>query len=554
MSALSAAVLESLQRLLPPQRSSALLQPLVQALIEALEEGELGLDLRGPEPDGVNTEDWPAGAVSALEEAGWLVGAEQASRAPEAPVVQDGTVLRWRRWHEQLHQCLGALEQRAQRQLSCSEAERQGAVTAAAKAGLDPRQCQAVSAALGQGLVLLTGGPGTGKTSTVVQMLAACLRQTPSLRIQLAAPTGKAAARLASSVSNGSQSLEAELAQRLQMLPSSTLHRLLEAQGELRFGRNRRHPLELDLLVVDELSMVDLPLMAALLEALPADAQLLLIGDANQLPPVGTGAVLEELCRPERLPRLGEAAVELRTTYRNDGAIAALAEQLRQGTSGLQGEVLLELQPSLQALDPHGNVSWLEASGRTLPAPLLQAVQHQASALRQSCQALDWQEGRPDPEQSAALLAQLEDLVVLSPIRQGPWGVEAVHRALLGDLAKSTPMHWPPGTPVLNRLNRADQGLANGDIGVVLQHGAERRILMPGQRLLHPAQLNGAEPAFALTVHKSQGSQYKAVQFLLPANRHLDPRLIYTGLTRAQQQATLITPVGACSRQNEGPT
>ncbi|MEK9631979.1 MAG: ATP-dependent RecD-like DNA helicase, partial [Synechococcus sp.] len=129
-------------------------------------------------------------------------------------------------------------------------------------------------------------------------------------------------------------------------------------------------------------------------------------------------------------------------------------------------------------------------------------------------------------------------------------GVEAVHRALLGDLAKSAPRHWPPGTPVLNRLNRPDQGLANGDIGVVVQQGSERRVLMPGQRLLHPAQLNGAEPAFALTVHKSQGSQYKTVQFLLPAKRPLDPRLIYTGLTRAQRQADLFTPLGISCRQS----
>ena len=167
-------------------------------------------------------------------------------------------MLRWRRWQTQLQQCLAAIEERAQRQWACSEADQQAAMATAAEAGLDTQQCQAVSAALRQGLVLLTGGPGTGKTSTVVQMLAACVCQRPGLRIQLAAPTGKAAARLASAVNRDNT-----------QLPSSTLHRLLEAQGELRFGRNRRHPLELDLLVVDELSMVDLPLMAALLEALP---------------------------------------------------------------------------------------------------------------------------------------------------------------------------------------------------------------------------------------------------------------------------------------------
>ena len=188
MSALASAVLESLQRLLPPKQSSALLPAVVQALIQALEEGELGLDCRGPAPDGISPEDWPAAALSALDGAGWLVDATEAATAPEAPIVQDGLVLRWRRWQTQLQQCLAAIEERAQRQRACSEADHQAAMAAAAKAGLDTQQCQAVSAALGQGLVLLTGGPGTGKTSTVVQMLAACLRQRPGLRIQLAAP------------------------------------------------------------------------------------------------------------------------------------------------------------------------------------------------------------------------------------------------------------------------------------------------------------------------------------------------------------------------------
>jgi exodeoxyribonuclease V alpha subunit len=121
--------------------------------------------------------------------------------------------------------------------------------------------------------------------------------------------------------------------------------------------------------------------------------------------------------------------------------------------------------------------------------------------------------------------------------------VEAIHRALLGDLLKRPLQHWPIGTPVLNRQNRPEQGLANGDIGVVVRQGAEPRVLLPANRVLHPAQLSGAEPAFALTVHKAQGSQYKRVLLILPPLRHHDPRLVYTGLTRAQQELLLITPL-----------
>jgi len=133
----------------------------------------------------------------------------------------------------------------------------------------------------------------------------------------------------------------------------------------------------------------------------------------------------------------------------------------------------------------------------------------------------------------------------LSPVRQGPWGVEALHRALLGPLLQAPLQRWPLGTPVLNRQNRPEQGLANGDIGLLIEAGGERRVLMAGGRLLHPTRLGEAEPALALTVHKAQGSQYQQVLLLVPPSRHSDPRLLYTGLTRARQAVLLVTPEDA---------
>ena len=155
---------------------------------------------------------------------------------------------------------------------------------------LDAQQRQAVATLLHQGLVLLEGGPGTGKTSTVAGMIAALRAREPGARIHLAAPTGKAAARLRAATGG--------------TLPCTTLHRLLESRGE-RFGRHRGRPLDLDLLVVDEVSMVDLGLMGALLEALPDACRLVLVGDPAQLPPIAPGAVLQELQRPDRRDRLG---------------------------------------------------------------------------------------------------------------------------------------------------------------------------------------------------------------------------------------------------------
>ncbi len=302
-----------------------------------------------------------------------------------------------------------------------------------------------MAALLQHPLVVLLGGPGTGKTSTVARMLAAALALEPQLRVQLAAPTGKAAARLS-----------AALAKR-PSLPCSTLHRLLEARGGSRFARQAANPLELDLLVVDELSMVDLPLMAALLEAMPPQGRLLLVGDAGQLPPVGTGAVLEELCRPAVRAQLGSAVVELTTTYRNNGAIAAIAaaarDQPTRSADPLQG-----LRPLLHGLEANANLRWLECPLQQLPKAVLTPLRQHQQRLQELSLALQWHGSEGEPGGAAALLAELEQLIALSPVRQGPWGVQALHRALLGPAATGPLERWPLGTPVLNRLQPARAG------------------------------------------------------------------------------------------------
>ena len=587
MSALAPALLDSLRRVLPAPTAGPLdpdgelaLEQVITALAAALERGELGLDLEGPAPaeltgfgsaelGSADLEElarakngaaspaatdlasaWPTAQLAALEACGWLVDAASLDDAPEAPVVRDGRWLRWRRWHQQLRHCIATLIARGLERLepAPSPTQQRLALRTAAAAGLDPQQCRAVEALLQHRLVLLSGGPGTGKTSTVVQMLAAALRLQPELRVQLAAPTGKAAARLGAAVAAGAAALEPALASRLQDLPCGTLHRLLEARGDgAGFRRGPGRPLELDLLVVDEVSMVDLPLMQALQAALTDTSRLLLVGDPGQLPPVGPGAVLLELCRPDALAALGPAAVELCTTYRNDGAIAALAAELRsQSRQG--GDQLEALRPRLQQLQSGDNVQWLEVQGGSPPAEALARLRRHQQRLGQLAAglgAVDPQTG-PVTDAASALLAELERLMLLSPVRQGPWGVEGVHRALLRESLAGPPQGWPLGTPVLSRRNLPEQGLANGDIGVLVAGtGGGRLVLFPGGRLLHPARLAGAEPALALTVHKSQGSQYGEVLLLLPAGRHLDTSLLYTALTRAREQALLITAAEA---------
>ena len=590
------------------------LAELIGALAAALEQGELELALDGPAPEGIDPHGWPERHRQALATSPLAVQASELERLPEAPLVWSECRLRWRRWHLQLEACLGQLTARALALLTpaLDKTAVDQAVASAAAQGLDSQQQQAVAALLRHDLVLLGGGPGTGKTSTVVQMLGARLALRPQLRLHLAAPTGKAAARLRTTLQEGSQRLAGPLAEQLGQAPCTTLHRLLESSGE-RFGRNRRHPLALDLLVVDEVSMVDLPLMAALLEALPESCQLLLVGDPAQLPPVGPGAVLQELSQPSRLAALGEAAIELKTTYRNNGAIAAFAALLRPQEQAHEAGATTPPSPGsaspgtetgigqsealvgqLGSLGPEDNLIWQRHPAGRLPDSVLERLRRHQQRLQALAEAIDWETGtagsggegdplantpsqaapspsparfdppsateplhEPGPKAIAALLAELEACVLLSPLRQGAWGVEAVQRQLLGEAADKAIQHWPLGTPVLCQRNLAEEGLANGDIGVLVERAGERLVLFagpfpgqagappdtssPGARLFHPARLGNAEPALALTIHKSQGSQYQEVVLLVPQTRHWDPRLLYTGLTRARQRAWLIT-------------
>jgi exodeoxyribonuclease V alpha subunit len=512
-------------------------------------------------------------------------------QASDSPIVLAGQRLSWRRWQQQLQQVLDALVGRAQApppawpaaaeepvadQPSAGKAAATKATLAAAPSGtpLDDQQRRAVAAVLAKGLVLLEGGPGTGKTSTVAAMISAVQEHCPQARIHLAAPTGKAAARL------GQASGDRH--------PCSTLHRLLEQRGD-RFLRNRHHPLRLDLLIVDEVSMVDLELMAALVEAMPASCRLVLVGDPAQLPPVAPGAVLAALQRPAPRAALGDAAVRLETTYRHAGAIASVAATLRQwgGADGPDAptapgaEALLELlRPQLEHLGEGDNLQWLEVPwtgwSASLPEPVRQRLrQHRlrlaelawragaqgAGAQGAGAQGAGDQKAADQAAAGQALLSQRDRLLLLTPQRRGPWGVETLHRLLLGEAA-ADPARWPCGTPVICLRNRDDLGLANGDLGVVVGDspatGSEssldskldsnrdfQRWLVfgphPSQRL-HPAQLAGAvEPALALTVHKAQGSEAEEVIVLVPPGEPRDPRLLYTALTRARQRVLLVT-------------
>jgi len=517
---LAEALAEALPRL-AGTTADPLLGELIHLLTAALERGEIAIQLDGPAPPGVRADAWPAGHRRA-------VATSPLASDPEGPLVLHGERLAWRRWQERQESVIAGLLARVGAPGRTCQPPPAEDPHRSRRPGLDPQQRQAVAAVLSQRLVVLQGGPGTGKTSTVVRMLEAVLAQEPTCRIQLAAPTGKAATRLGQACGGAH--------------PCGTLHRLLESRGA-RFQRNRLRPLAVDLLVVDEVSMVDLDLMAAVLDALPEPARLVLVGDPAQLPPIAPGSPLLELQAAPIQQALGPSLVTLRTTHRNDGAIAEVAAELRRVGGG--GDPLASLGPRLRQLGADDNLLWREAPGPALPEPLLvrlRAHQRSMANLAAVC--------HPEaPDNAPSLLAERDRLLVLTPLRRGRWSVEAIHRALLGPAAEAGPAAWPLGTPVLCTRNREEWGLANGDLGVRVAgktaEGRPQPLLLfgdgDGPLWLHPAQLAEAvEPALALTVHKAQGSEAAEVIVLMGAGA-VDARLLYTALTRARRQALLIT-------------
>jgi exodeoxyribonuclease V alpha subunit len=453
---------------------------------------------------------------------------------------------------------------------------------------------------------IITGGPGTGKTTTVVRLLA--LLQAPAvhngqpLRIRLAAPTGKAAARLTESISQQVQSLDVDDAVR-QKIPSevTTVHRLLGSRpGTRHFRHHAGNPLPLDVLVVDEASMIDLEMMANLLDALPPHARMVLLGDKDQLASVEAGAVLGDLCRDAEsgyyspqtqawLQSVSGEDLSNSTLQPGDAQTHPLAQQVvmlrhsrrfGQGSGIGQLSRLVNQQQDREArallaagshrdlfaltlkgeqdhkferliLDGHGTGADTPQGYRHYLGVLAQQRPQSGAALDDECWVL-W---------ARAVLDAFDAFQLLCAVRKGPWGVEGLNQRITHGLFNAglieSEHQWYEGRPVLMTHNDYGLGLMNGDIGITLrlperddQKKQVLRVAFPrndgsgGVRFVLPSRLNDVETVYAMTVHKSQGSEFAHTALILPEalNPVLTKELIYTGITRAKHWFSLIEP------------
>lgn len=438
---------------------------------------------------------------------------------------------------------------------------------------LDDRQREAAAVAAMRGLTVLSGGPGTGKTTTVVRMLALLqslqlARGLPPLRVALAAPTGKAAARLVESIGKQVDALDCDDAvKRAIPRTASTIHRLLGFRGgsTTRFLHDAELPLSVDVVVVDEASMVDLALMAKLVDAVPPHARLVLVGDKHQLASVEAGAILGDICDAGTREHVGRSAgfaaqlgevtgalapasgdtdagppvrdclVDLVQNHRfgPDSGIGRLADAIKHGRSD---EAMSRLQGAIGA-----------RRGELTMVPMTEA-DALPQVLRTSI--LEGYRSYLETDEPLLRLARLLQFRLLSPHRRGPFGVERLNQIVEQTLAHDGRIQpagaWYDGRPILVTSNDYQLGLFNGDVGVVGRDGDGRlRAYFAGAdgalRGFAPSRLPAVETVFAMTVHKSQGSEFDRVGLLVPRqiSSLLTRELLYTAITRARAHVTL---------------
>jgi len=501
------------------------------------------------------------------------------------PLVLDGERLYLRRYWRDEMQVAGTIRARA---AGVREVD-----TARVRSWLDilfasdlPHQAPdwqklACAVALRGQVAIITGGPGTGKTYTVARLLALLFAMAGDdagrQRIALAAPTGKAAARLKQSIDKALTELADKVGGALplreltaRMGAARTLHSLLGARPDTRaFAHHKGNPLDVDVLIVDEASMVHLEMMASLLDALPAGAILILLGDKDQLASVEAGAVLGDLCRDahaggysdatrayalaasgETVPpefcgdggALAQQTVMLRHSRRFGGPIGTLALAVNAGDAAAAEAVLREGAPLRWIEHAHQHhVVQLAADGY---APYLSLIAAGDGGMAHDARV-------------RAVLHSFEAFRILCAVREGEWGVGGLNDAIELRLDAAGLIRrrgeWYVGRPVMITRNDYGTGVFNGDIGLTLpdpaRPGSLRVYFLEGDnvRSVLATRLRHVDTAYAMTVHKSQGSEFRHTVLVLPKERGamIARELIYTGITRASAEFTLATPGSA---------
>ncbi|MFV5534347.1 exodeoxyribonuclease V subunit alpha [Acinetobacter pittii] len=515
----------------------------LQQLIEASLQGDSCIDISSEQ-------------IAALGQL--AISADQAT-SKVAPCVYDeqGLAL-YRYWHleQRLAEQICRLKQQLIQPVSCDDY---------LDLLTDPHQQAALKMVARQGLSIITGGPGTGKTYTLARIIAVLSQAIPHIRVAMAAPTGKAAQRMQEALQNSFNDpklLESGLvSEELRNQGTQTIHRLL-GMGHSQTPRfNQKQPLPYDVIVVDEASMLDLNLATLLFEAVPESCRIILLGDANQLASVDVGAVLADL---QQIQALADNRVQLQTSRRfAEGALIGQVAKFIQAQTHQQDHVevlqrfevdivqVSELKPIVLQSDmpdvvqleylPEGNHAEVEIYYQKLMLGFQGYVKSLKNYLKEERSI----------EQVQNVVKAFDDYRILTAVRHGPFGLQQLNqyaqRWIQQQLSIVTAGGWYVGRPVMMTYNDYQLGISNGDIGLCFEHRTQ-----PQQFEVYFPSLNkwvaanrlpkSIQSAFALTIHKSQGSEFTHTAVVLDqtAKNLLSQELIYTAITRAKKVVSLL--------------
>lgn len=503
------------------------LELLLALTVRGVRQGSVCLDLThlpaSPQDDlaqewDVASEHWPQISWVDAIAASPLVTTE-----PAPVVVQDSRVYLSRYWQDEtyvLHELLARLPKAA---------PDTPADVAAALAEYFPDEAfadqkRAAQVSTGSPFAIITGGPGSGKTTTVARLIGILLENDPAARIGLAAPTGKAAARMVEAIHQATE--HEHFPERhtgvITAMKATTIHRMLGYNPHRGYSHDENNPVPYDVVIIDETSMVSLDLMTRLLRAIPHHTTLIFVGDANQLASVEVGAVFADLIEGLRGHPAAPVA-ELGASRRFGAGIDTLARAINTG----RGDDVVAI---VRNTDGEYDTPAVGAVGLTELTGLLIPVAHEMylAAMQGDVQRT---------------LDLLETQQLLCAHRHGPYGVSTWNRKVASALATHVGVHLEehfPGQPLLITRNDHSLGLYNGDTGVVVDQDGRLVVAFAGAdgpRVVPLSQLSDVQPAYAMTIHKSQGSQFQYVYVLLPQehSRILTRELLYTGVTRAQR-------------------
>jgi exodeoxyribonuclease V alpha subunit len=444
-------------------------------------------------------------------------------------------------------------------------------------------QLVAVTQALLNNFTIITGGPGTGKTTTLAKLLIVLYALEPNAKVALAAPTGKASMRMLESLKSSTLNFTEETKAKIGQLVPSTIHSLLGYKREsVNFKHNAENPLPYDWVVVDEASMIDVPMFSKLLAAIGDNTRIILLGDKDQLASVEAGSLLGDLC--QTLPSLNQFSDETAqwiNTFITDDDRKINAEFINDTKQLLAGHIIeLKYSHRFNSQGAIGKVSRAVIDGKV----------DEVKALIENAQGTNViVDQKNDPallenfvagyaafiNEPAIHLAlkKLNELRVLVAVRQGPRGLYAINKAIELHLRKKALIkpddEFYENRPIMITRNMYDLGLLNGDTGIMRKDASGNMKVwfedgQGGIKSVLPAYLNYSETAFAMTIHKSQGSEFDHVMVILPegtSNALLTRELLYTGITRAKssitiqgEMATIEHVVNSCVKRISGIT